>query len=277
MKKHIICIITLLYIAGCKKEITAPLTECTDNRSTSSSAKINVNNGRVEYTIKTEYANNYVHWCQLQASPLTTYEKQNACGPTAYMLAAHMVATAEGYTFMPVSGTKLKNIISAMGSVPIGMTQIATHITAHDSPPLTSISCTTSDRSAFRTFMESNLSDGNPIIVPIFINDSKVNDVRYSSTASDNFDIDSSPQSGRPNYILTTKINGGYGHFVVVIGISMSSTTGSNGLVYYKDPLANSGATKICSYTRFLESAKANGGCKEPNCINYDALVIKKQ
>jgi len=277
MKKLItFSLLVVLCIIGCTKEQSFSVEG--SNPTPPSKAKISINNNWAEYQIATTYMSSYAHWCQLWNSPLTTYEKQNACGPTAYMLAAHMVASAHGYTFMPSSGAKLNAIVNSIGSLPISMNQIGSHISSYDSPPLTSVSYTSSSKSSFKSFLESHLFDGNPIIVPIVVSaGAATNNSRYTSEVQTvNYDLDSSPQTGRPNYVLTSKLTGGYGHFVVVIGISIYIPTG-NGLVFYKDPLSSSGATKVCSYTRFLASAKINGACIEPNCMNYDAIVVKKQ
>lgn len=276
--KKLLMISAVALLCACKKEITTLRRETTRHvDSSNAQARISVNGTYVEYHIKPEYEKQYEHWCQFWTSSLTSYEKSNACGPTAYMLAAHMIAAGHGYTFMPVSGTKLKAIIDKIGYLPISITQISTHLKSYDSPPLTAIQCFTQDRKYFTSFLESHLGDGNPLIVPVVVSGSaRASEARYTSESStDNFDIDASTQIGRPNYILTSKISGGVGHFVVVIGISIHISSGK-GLVYYKDPLATNGSTKVCSYARFLESVRINGSCIEPNCFGYDALVIKK-
>lgn len=279
MKQLFFCMTALLMLS-CTKSSSDSFTPTSSvdsfNKTSSSAAKVAVNNNWVEYSVSTNYMNKYVHWCQLWSSPLSSYEKQNACGPTAYMLAAHMVAAAHGYTFMPCTGTKLKAIVTSMGMLPISMDQISSHILAHDSPPLISTSYVGSSRTAFKSFLESELCDGNPVIVPIMISTLSPNEGRYCSTnPTSNYDIDSSPQTGRPNYILTSKLQGGFGHFVVVTALHLYTPTG-NGLVFYKDPLATTGTTKVCSYSRFLESARINGNCTEPNCFNYDAIAVQK-
>ena len=277
MKQTIIVIfLSTLIVLSCTKS-DSPSRDIAPLSSQHSAARTSVTPEWVEYRINNAYATNYLHWCQLWASPLTTYERQNACGPVSYLLAAHMVAAGHGYTFMPCSGTKLRSIVDRIGSLPISMSDIYTYVHAYDKPPLTALSYSGNDRAAYKRFLESSLADGNPLIVPIEITkENCVNDSRYTSDAqTENYDLDSSPQAGRPNYIVTSKLSGSYGHFVVVIAIKVSTTTG-HGFVYYKDPLSSTGATKICSYTRFLESAKINGSCSEPYCINYDALCIKK-
>lgn len=270
-----------LSVSACTKHTNDFLPELNNTDSSAGiimpQAKVAVNGNWVEYRIATIYEQHYAHWCQLWNSPLNLSERRNACGPTAYMLAVHMIAAAHGYSFMPSSGNKLQAIISAMGGVPVSMTDIASHASAHDSPPIDAQSYTTINRSLFKSFLESELADGNPVIVPIVINTNvSASDSRYTAESSVNYDIDSAPQSGRPNYIVSSKLSGGYGHFVVVVGIKIYTPTGQ-GYVYYKDPLAQSGTTKVCSYTRFLESAKINGSCTEPSCLYYDALTIRKQ
>lgn len=276
--KKLMTIIAVVFLAGaCKKE-NGPLMKAASNEDAlRSQSRISVNGNYTKYHIKPEYEQHYSHWCQFWNSPLTSYEKSNACGPTAYMLAAHMIAAAHGYTFMPASATKLNAIIDKIGYLPISITQISSHVKSYDSPPLEATQCFTQDRSYFKAFLQSHLADGNPLIVPVVVSgSSRANDARYTSASStDNFDMDGSSQSGRPNYVLATKNNGGVGHFVVVIGITVYTPTGQ-GLVYYKDPLSHNGATRVCSYTRFLESARINGSCTEPNCFGYDALVIEK-
>lgn len=283
MKKYLIC--ACLIVVACNKssdispkgDLEINKAAPSDSASLAPLARISTNGCWTEYRIKSVYESNYAHWCQLWASPLTSYERQNACGPVAYMIAAHMIAAASNLSFMPSSGSKLDAIVNHIGSLPISITQICSYVTAYDKPPLTSTLYSTESRTDFKNSIESELAAGNPVIVPIVITTlNKADDIRYTSELqTDNYDIDSSPQPGRPNYVLTSKTNGGYGHFIVVIGISIYNSTGY-GLVYYKDPLSNSGATKVCSYTRFLESAKINGSCTEPNCKYYDAVAIKK-
>lgn len=272
MKKLLMLIIvSTSIITGCNKTTSNDLIPDLGRDSSSRiQQKVAVNTNVVEYKISTAYANNYAHWCQLWQSPLSSYERANSCGPTAYMIVAHMVATAHGYHFMPSSGEKLKAIIGKMGGVPISMDQIATHVKYWDNPPLTSISLTTSDRTKFAAFLESHLADGNPIIVPVRVTSStRANDSRYTSVSSwANYDLDASDQTNRPNYIN----NSGFGHFVVVIGIKKSLVS-CEALVYYKDPLSQSGTTRVCNYERFLSSAAANGASN----LYYDAIVIRKQ
>lgn len=228
-------------------------------------AKTSIYGSTVEYRIRTTYEYNYVHCCQLWIS-----NGGNACGPTAYMLAAHMVAAASGWSFMPSNTSKLTAIVNHIGSMPIDMGQISTYVSEYDGTHLQTTTRVTTDRSSFKSFLENSLATGDPVIVPIRISgSSRVNDGRYTTeNSSSNYDLDGSDQSGRPNYVNTS----GIGHFVVVIGIKVFGSTG-NGYVYYKDPLASSGATKMCVYSRFLNSALANGASN----TYYDAIAISKK
>lgn len=228
-------------------------------------AKTSVSGSNVEYRISTAYENNYVHCCQLGIT-----NGSNACGPAAYMLAAHMITAAHGWSFMPSNTSKLTAIVNNIGSLPIDMGQINTYVSVYDYTHLKTTMRITSDRNNFKSFMESSLATGDPVIVPVRISgSSRTNDSRYTSeNSSSNYDLDGSDQSGRPNYINTT----GIGHFVVVIGIKVIGSTG-NGYVYYKDPLAAGGATKVCVYARFLNSALANG----VSSTYYDAITISKK
>ncbi len=270
----ILALLFTLSVLACNKKESNDLLPNGDQTATAndntSQAKVGLSGNTIEYRIATAYEKNYVHWCQLWDSPLSSYERANACGPTSYMIAAHMIAAAHGYGFMPVSGTKLKAIVTKMGGVPISMTQISSHVTNYDSPPLSTLSYTTTNRNAFKSFLEAQLAEGEPLIVPIRISGSlRTNDSRYTDENSlTNYDLDIVDKTTRPNYINTS----GVGHFVVVIGIKKSLYT-CNDYIYYKDPLAQSGATKVCSYERFLSSAAANGASN----LYYDALVIKKQ
>lgn len=260
--------------------LTFSVTACTRNNSLSPSAmepqapeqnthnaqaRTSVSGTTVEYRINTSYESNYLHCCQLGAT-----SGSNACGPDAYMLSAHMIAAANSWTFMPSNLTKLNGIIAGIGSLPIGMDQITTYVNRYDYTHIKSSPLTTTDRNAFKSFLENSLATGDPVIVPIRIyGSSRTNDSRYTTeNSTTNYDLDGTNLSGRPNYVNTT----GTGHFVVVVGIKVIGTTG-NGYVYYKDPLASSGTTKICVYGRFLNSALANGTSN----TKYDAVTISKK
>lgn len=258
-------------MTGCNKTTNNDLIPDTGrDSSTRNQQKVAINANVVEYRISPAYANNYVHWCQLWSSPLSSYERANACGPTAYMIAAHMIAAAHGYSFMPVSGNKLKAIIGKMGGVPISMGQISSHVARCDSPPLTTVSFTTTSKEKFKSFLESHLANGDPIVVPVRVSGgARTNDGRYTSENSwNNYDLSIVDQTTRPNYINSS----GFGHFVVLIGVKISLSS-CDAYAYYKDPLAQSGETRVCHYERFLASAAANGASN----LYYDAIVIRKQ
>ncbi len=272
MKKTIISmLIVTLSVISCTRdssltpEVSSVHTEDQTSAIPITGARVSVNGSAVEYRVGSSYESNYVHTCQLGAT-----NGSNACGPDAYMLAAHMIAGANGWSFMPSNITKLNRIISKIGSLPIGMTQISNFVAAYDNTHLQTSSIVTTNRNSFKSFLEDNLVYGDPVIVPIRISGgSRTNDSRYTTeNSSTNYDIDGTDQSGRPNYVNTT----GVGHFVVVIGIKVFGTTG-DGYVYYKDPLASSGTTKVCVYSRFLNSALANGASN----TYYDAIAIREK
>lgn len=273
MKKTIISMFFLtLGVTACTRNSSLTPEVSSSNTATTQTttppatgARVSVNGSTVEYRIGSSYESNYVHTCQLGAT-----NGSNACGPDAYMLAAHMIAGANGWTFMPSNLTKLNSIISNIGSLPINMSQISSYVSSYNNSHIQTSSIVTSNRNSFKSFLEGNLATGDPVIVPIRISgSSRTNDSRYTTeNSSTNYDLDGTDQSGRPNYVNTT----GVGHFVVVIGIKVFGTTG-NGYVYYKDPLASSGTTKVCVYGRFLNSALANGS----SSTNYDGIVIRKK
>lgn len=274
MKKTIISLLLLaLSVIGCRPDSsltpspvqTKQSTPFIEQDTSTPQARVSVSGTTVEYRINTPYESNYIHCCQLGVSG-----GSNACGPDAYMLAAHMIAAANSWSFMPSTTTKLSSIISNIGSMPISMGQISTYLSRYDYSYLKSSSYTTTDRNGFKSFLENSLATGDPVIVPIRIyGSSRTNDSRYTTeNSTTNYDLDGTDQSGRPNYINST----GVGHFVVVIGIKVIGTTG-NGYVYYKDPLASGGTTKVCVYARFLNSALSNGSTSN----YYDAITISKK
>ncbi len=272
MKQTIIALLIFtLSVTSCTKRdpfpegAVEPSAPASETSTPNTQAKISVSGSNVEYRINTVYENNYVHCCQLGVS-----NGGNACGPASYMLAAHMVAAGNGWSFMPSNTTKLTAIVNNIGAMPIDMGQISTYVSRYDGTYLKTTTRITTDRNNFKSFLENSLATGDPVIVPIRISgSSRANDSRYTTeNSSNNYDLDGSDQYGRPNYINTS----GIGHFVVVIGIKVIGSTG-NGYVYYKDPLASGGATKVCVYGRFLNSALANGASSS----YYDAITISKK
>lgn len=262
MKQTILLFIVLI-MSACNKKTPAPEL---DGATTKHTRSVTNMNGWTEYRISSSYENNYMHFCQLNALAYGSL----ACGPTSYMLAAHMIAAANGWTFMPSSAAKLNAIISTIGPLPISLDQIENYVNIYDGTKLASVpQYGITSRSDFKLFLEENLLFGSPIVVGVRVAPARVNNSMYLSENSvTNHDIDGTDQPGRNYYINTSGAN----HFVVLIGIKINNATG-NGYAYYKDPLATSGATKICSYSRFLNSILYNGG----SACCYDGLAIRKK
>lgn len=258
----LLCI--LMMMNACTKKAPAPeLDGATPSKDIRS---VTISNGWTEYRISSNYENNYIHFCQLNAVAYGGL----VCGPTCYMLAAHMITAAHGWAFMPSNAAKLNAIVSNIGPLPISIDQIENYLNMYDGTKLMSVPhYGITSRSDFKLFLEENLLFGSPIIVGVRVAPARANNNMYlSENVAVNHDIDGADQPGRTYYINTNGVN----HFVVLIGIKINNTTGS-GYVYYKDPLAVNGATKVCSYTRFLNSILYNGGS---SCC-YDGLAIRKK
>ena len=265
MKQTIIILLcAMLSMVACQKTTHTP--ELDGVTSPHNTRSVTTTNGWTEYRISSPYENNYTHFCQLNAWAYGSL----ACGPTCYMLAAHMIAAANGWSFMPSNAAKLNAIISNIGPLPISLDQIENYVDLYDGTKLTTVSqYAVTSRSDFKIFLENNLCAGHPIIVGVRVAPARANNGMYLTENSiTNHDIDGTDQAGRSYYINTSGAN----HCVVLIGIKINNATGS-GYVYYKDPLATNGATKVCSYTRFLNSILYNGGS---SCC-YDGLAIRKK
>lgn len=288
MKQTIIFMLILtLSVTACTRDNSLsprvePTAPATTTSTTTPQAKTSVSGTTVEYRINTAYESNYAHWSQKwAATPLTSSQTYAACGPVSYMLSAHMLL---GSSF-PSSGSKLAYIVNRLQStygvfVPININVIPTYLTGTDGATLTSSGligyshlggATTADRNNFKSALQSELANGWPVMVPVNINIGREDDSRYTTeNSTTNYDTDGSDVSGRPNY-LTGSISAP-GHFIVLIGIKVNTTTGG-GYVYYKDPYSVNSTTKVASYERFLNSALANGGTYN----GYDAIAIRKK
>ena len=212
------------------------------------------------WNIKQEYLNQYVHFYQMDAKP--EYPGSVLCGPTSYMLAAHMIATAKGVWY-PSSKAKVGAIytkLSQAGKFDDGegmyISDVQWFCNAYDYPIIKTSYLRTSNRDAMKEYIEFYIKSGYPVIAT-------VNIFGLQGTYWGN-DLDMTDQTGVKYYISK---NGPVGHFILLTGIKINAD--GSGRIWYKDPLAKTGETRYTSYTRILDAMKFNG-----NNDYYDAVAV---
>lgn len=211
--------------------------------------------------IQSHFLASYQHFCQLTASP--QYPGATLCGPTSYMLGAHMLATHRGYIYPAVKTqvgviyTRLVQAGKFDNQEGMYINDIDWYAGQYDETFLTSAYKRTSSRVWMKEFIEYQVKTGYPVIAAVQIYGNK----RSSWALNDSNLFD---QPGKTYYISK---NGTVGHFILIIGIKINPD--GSGTVWYKDPLAPTSATQSASYTRVLDAMKYNG-----NDTYYDAIGL---
>ncbi len=239
-----------------------------DNIKTSSPMAIATTGGAVcSYTpipgtwhINTSYSNQYIHFYQINAKP--EFPGNVLCGPTSYMLAAHMICAAKNHPY-PSSKAKLGAIYNVLSnankfdnSLGMYMSDLDWFNTNYDDPVVKTNIRRTSDRNNMKEFLEYHIKSGFPVIVTV--------DIFGMQGASWPNDVAMTDQAGTQYYISKY---GPVGHFILLTGIKVNAD--GSGTLWYKDPLSSTGATRSASYTRILDAMKSNGN---PNY--YDAIAV---
>lgn len=212
------------------------------------------------WNIKQEYLNNYVHFYQMDAKP--EFPGNVLCGPTSYMLAAHMIATAKNVWY-PSSKAKVGAIytkLSQAGKFDDGagmyISDVPWFCNTYDYPVVKSSYLRTMNRDVMKEYLEFYIKSGYPIIAT-------VNVFGLQGAYWEN-DLDMTDLPGVKYYVSK---NGPVGHFILLTGIKIN--TDGSGRIWYKDPLSRTNETRCASYTRILDAMKYNG-----NNDYYDAVAI---
>jgi hypothetical protein len=213
-----------------------------------------------KYWLLGNYSFLYKHFCQLDASP--EYPGSVLCGPTSYMLAAHMIASNKGRVY-PCSKQKLGAIYNALRNAGkfdnrYGMyiNDITWFSTTYDYPVVKTTYMRTARRDVIKGYIEHYLKEGDPVIVPV-----NVFGLQGSYWANDK-DVQHVP--GVKYYVSRS---GSVGHFILLIGLELYAD--GSGMAYYKDPLSRNGETRAVHYSRLLDAMLYNG-----NILYYDALAV---
>ena len=212
------------------------------------------------WNIKQEYLNQYVHFYQMDAKP--EYPGSVLCGPTSYMLGAHMIATAKGVWY-PSSKAKVGAIytkLSLAGKFDddegMYISDVQWFCNTYDYPVVKSSYLRTSNRDAMKEYIEFYIKSGYPVIATV-----NIFGLQGSYWGND---LDMTDQTGVKYYVSK---NGPVGHFILLTGIKINADGSVR--IWYKDPLAKTGETRCASYTRILDAMKYNG-----NNDYYDAVAI---
>jgi hypothetical protein len=210
--------------------------------------------------IKQNYQDAYQHFYQMDAKP--DYPGNVLCGPTSYMLAAHMIVTAKGGTY-PSSKAKLGAIYTKLSQAgkfddALGMyiSDVKWFSDTYDYPAVKTSYLRTTSRDMMKEYLEYYIKTGYPVVVTA--------DIFGLQGAYWGNDIDMSDQ---PNVKYYVSKNGPVGHFILLIGIKINAD--GSGRVWYKDPLSKTSETRCASYTRILDAMKSNG-----NTDYYDAVAV---
>lgn len=210
--------------------------------------------------IRNKYQNEYVHFYQMHARP--EYPGAVLCGPTSYMLAAHMIAASKGNQY-PVGKQKLGAIYQVLARNDrfddkngMYISDLVWFSQNYDYPVIKSSYWRSTNRSLTKEYIEYNLKTGYPVIVT-------VNIFGLQSGFWSN-DGDAQSQLQKKYYI---GFDGPVGHFILLIGIRINPD--GTGTVWYKDPLSVNGETRSVSYTRLLNAMLYNG-----NPQYYDFVAV---
>lgn len=269
--KYLCMIMCVILIIGCNKDDTLVVknTLQKDQLSLGVIQKNSVNYaGYVSsespvpgtWFIKPLYEQQYVHFWQMSAKP--EYPGGVLCGPTSYLLAAHMIATAKGWPY-PSSKTKVGAIYTKLSQAgkfdnTLGMyiNDIHWFSSTYDFPVIKTSYSRTLLRSLCKEYIEYYLKTGYPVIVSININGA--NSILWIN------DNGVDEKSGSSYYISKSGLTG---HFILLTGIRINAD--GTGTVWYKDPLSQYGETRSVYYSRLLDAMKANG-----NPDYYDAVAV---
>lgn len=212
------------------------------------------------WNIKQTYLNQYVHFYQMDAKP--EYPGSVLCGPTSYMLAAHMIATSKGVWY-PSSKAKVGAIYTKLSlagkfddAEGMYISDVQWFCNSYDYPTIKTSYLRTSNRDAMKEYIEFYIKSGYPVIVTV--------NIFGLQGAYWGNDLDMNDQPGIKYYVSK---NGTVGHFILLIGIKINAD--GSGRIWYKDPLAKTGETRCASYTRILDAMKYNG-----NNDYYDAVAV---
>ena len=212
------------------------------------------------WNIKQEYLNQYMHFYQMDAKP--EYPGSVLCGPTSYMVAAHMIATAKGVWY-PSSKAKVGAIYTKLSQAGrfddaegMYISDVQWFCNTYDYPTIKTSYLRTSNRDAMKEYIEFYIKSGYPVIATV--------NIFGLQGAYWGNDLDMTDQSGVKYYVSK---NGPVGHFILLTGIKINAD--GSGRIWYKDPLAKTGETRCASYTRILDAMKFNG-----NNDYYDAVAV---
>ena len=210
--------------------------------------------------ISPAYSNQYIHFYQLTAKP--ELPGGVLCGPTSYMLGAHMICASKGINF-PSSKAKVGAIYNALynagkfdNNQGMYINDIDWFSTNYDYPTIKTDYRRTSDRSNMKEFIEYHIKSGFPVIATVNIFGNKG---AYSGNDIAMYD------QAQTHYYMSRY--GTIGHFILLTGIKINAD--GSGTVWYKDPLSQNNTTRSASYTRLLDAMKYNG-----NDTYYDAIAI---
>jgi hypothetical protein len=211
--------------------------------------------------IKQSYLNAYQHFYQINAKP--EYPGGVLCGPTSYMLGAHMIVTAKN-GYYPSSKTKVGAIYSKLKAASkfddangMYIGDLDWFCNNYDYPVIKTSYKRTTDRGAMKEYIEYSIRSGYPVVVTVQI---------YGSNCS-TWSLNDSQMYDQTNTSYYVSKNGNYGHFILLIGIKINAD--GSGTIWYKDPLSKTGSTQSASYTRILDAMKYNG-----NDDYYDAVAL---
>lgn len=210
--------------------------------------------------IKQLYIDNYVHFYQMNAK--NEYPGEVLCGPTSYMIAAHMIAAAKNHIY-PCSKAKVGAIYNVLYNASrfnnadgMYISDILWFNSNYDDPVIKTSYLRTADRTSMKEYIEGYLKAGYPVIATV--------NIYGLHGAYWGNDVSITDQVGVQYYVSK---NGPIGHFILLIGIKINPD--GSGTIWYKDPLSSTGATRSASYTRILDAMKYNG-----NNTYYDAIGV---
>lgn len=285
VKKYITLLVLILGMIACTNDTgnVSPLTANTPAAKHDGSRK-DVTSATTVYRVKDDILNQFIFYCQLSATSLST--RTQACAPDAYMIGANSIALFKGNGAYGPNATKLTEIANRMGtSLASGtsFSQIVGYLGSYDTNFIISSNMGGQlNRSSIKIFIENALTNDQFVMVPVnayVMAPSKRNQLNLYSNNSTNPDLQDG-NSGSSYYITPEKgyyqIDGNSlvgGHWILIVKITVDNATG-NGIVEYIDPLADNRSPnsnrKFMSYTRLLDSIKINGN----NQTAYDAITF---
>jgi hypothetical protein len=285
LKKQIILLALVLGIIACTNDTgnVSPIS-ANPNAIKHDGSKKDATATTTVYRVKDEILNQFVFYCQLSATSLST--RTQTCAPDAYMMGANSIARFKGNNNYGANATKLTEIANRMGTTLASGTsfdQIKKYLNSYDTNFITASNMGGQlSRSSIKTFIENALENDRFVLVPVnayVMAPSRRNQLNLYSNNSTNPDLQAT-NSGASYYITSEKGHyqtGGNslvgGHWILIIKITIDNASGS-GVVEYIDPLADnrspSSNRKFMNYTRLLDSNKINGNGQ----TTYDAIVF---